>query len=84
MRQVLPVRQRDVRRVAQRVALITYATVPRVLRRQPAAAVILKTHRVGLHPVLLLPRLRGRERHCRYLVQPVVAERPLAVFILRP
>ncbi len=48
LRRVLPVRQRDVRPgCPARRALITYAAVPRVLRRQPAATVILKTHRVG-------------------------------------
>ncbi len=63
--------RRDVRRVAQRVALMAYAAVPRVLRRQPAATVILKTHRRRPASGAAVA-LRGRERRT-LSGQPVVA-----------
>ena len=81
--QGLPVRQDDGRGVAQRVPLVTQTAAPGVLCRQPAAAVVLKTHRVCLNTVLLLSCRRGREGHFGYLVEPVVTERPRAVFICR-
>lgn len=79
MAEMLPVRQRDIGGIAQRIAPVLYAAVHAVLCRQPAAAVIRKAHRVRLHVVQPFPFFRRGERHFRYLVKTVVAEGPCTV-----
>ncbi len=79
MTEMLPVRQRDIGGIAQRIAPVFDTAVHAVLCRQPPAAVIRKTHRVRLHVVQPFPFFRGGERHFRYLVKTVVAEGPCTV-----